>query len=131
MPCLIRLVAICMCCWLDFTFGTVGANSTCTFVLLHLLRFGNMVEFDKLPVTGLILAAIVGDILTLSFSLGLSTFRSETEPSDDGGFFLIKCKLSVLAITSSCLFVNVSLLPNDSFSSSARVPSYSRMSSVT
>lgn len=91
--------------------------------------------FDKLPDVDVILVAIIdGDIFVLSFGFGLSTLTRETEPSGLEWFVLEDCKLPV-AIISLFLVINetpCSLVTNAvNCSSSSRLPSYSRISSVT
>ena len=83
---------------------------------------------------GVILVAIIDDdIFVLSFGFGLSTLTRDTEPR---GFVCEDFILPVLfVITSSGLIANetpCSLVTNDvNCSSSSRLPSYSRISSVT
>ena len=136
---LIRLVLSCIWrCILGFVF--VGANSTCTFALFVLLRFEIADEIlDKLLEDGLTLAITIDDD-NFSFSLGFgfSTLTRDTEPREFDGFFGLESSILPFHVPIILRFCELIELICSSFSnaedwlsSSSRLPSNSRMSSVT
>ena len=116
----------------------VGANSTCTLVFLILLRFENVDNvFDKVPDVGVMLGAIIDeDIFNFSLSFGLSTLRRETEPRGLEWLLFVEHWLALLSGVM-LLLLDVNEIPCSfvantvACSSSSKLPSYSRISSVT
>ena len=117
----------------------VGANSTCTLVFFILLRFENVYNgVDKVPDVGLMLEAIMDeDIFTFSLVLGLSTLRRETEPRELKWLVVLENGRLLLPNAVKSIFLVLNEIPcsfvtnKDASSSSSKLPSYSRISSVT
>jgi hypothetical protein len=121
----------------------VGANSTCTLVLLILLRFPENVdnEGDRLPdAVGILLHVMDATPFIFSFGLGLSTLRRETDPREFECIIVLFENCTLLQFPNGNILLGLapvneipcSFVTNkDGFSSSSKLPSYSRISSVT
>ena len=138
---LIRLVVICI--WRCVGgLMLVGANSTCTLVLLILFRFPESVdnEGDRFPEVAAILLDVMDAVpFIFSFGLGLSTFRRDTDPRELECIVVFE-NCTLLQFPNANILLGLdpvneipgSLVTNkDAFSSSSKFPSYSRISSVT